>query len=77
MVCEIERRIGAASVLMRPLHWSAVVKRELSSKAKLSINQWIYVPTLTFGHELWVVTARTRSWIQVAEMSFLRWPRAT
>ncbi len=32
----------------------------------------IYVPTLTYGHELWVVTERTRSRIQAAEMSFLR-----
>ncbi len=30
------------------------------------------VPTLTYGHELWVMTERTRSQIQVAEMSFLR-----
>ena len=27
---------------------------------------------ITCGHELWVVTERIRSWIQVAEMSFLR-----
>ncbi|KAK3510697.1 hypothetical protein QTP70_013701 [Hemibagrus guttatus] len=27
---------------------------------------------LTYGHELWVMPERTRSWIQVAEMSFLR-----
>ncbi|KAI3352723.1 hypothetical protein L3Q82_019304 [Scortum barcoo] len=29
-------------------------------------------PTLTYGHELWVMTERTRSRIQAAEMSFLR-----
>lgn len=39
---------------------------ELSPKATLSIYQLIYVPTLSCGHELWVVTVRTRSW------SFLR-----
>ncbi|KAI3359987.1 hypothetical protein L3Q82_014319 [Scortum barcoo] len=33
----------------------------------------IYVPTITYGHELWVMTERTRSpRIQAAEMSFLR-----
>ena len=32
----------------------------------------IYVPTLTYGHELWVVTERTRTRIQAAKMSFLR-----
>jgi len=30
-----------------------------------------YVPTLTYRHELWVVTERTRSRIQAAEMGFL------
>ena len=48
------------------------MKRELSRKAKLSIYQSIYVPALTYGHELWVMTERTRSRVQAAEMSFLR-----
>ena len=48
---EIDRRIGAVSAVMRTLHGSVVVKRELSRKAKLSIYQSIYVPTLTYGHE--------------------------
>ncbi|KAK0154371.1 putative uncharacterized transposon-derived protein F52C9.6 [Merluccius polli] len=69
---EINRRIGAASAVMRTLHGSVVVKRELSRKAKLSIYQSIFVPALTYGHELWVVTERTRLRVQVAEMSFLR-----
>ncbi|KAK0154400.1 putative uncharacterized transposon-derived protein F52C9.6 [Merluccius polli] len=51
---------------------SAAVARELSRKAKLSIYQSIYVPALTYGHELWVMTERTRSRVQAAEMSFLR-----
>ncbi|TWW64289.1 hypothetical protein D4764_03G0012970 [Takifugu flavidus] len=54
------------------MHWSVVVKRELSQKAKLSIYRSIFVPTLTYGHELWVMTERTRSQVQAAEMSFLR-----
>ena len=69
---EIDRRIGAASAVMRTLHGSVVVKRELSRKAKLSIYQSIFVPALTYGHELWVVTETTRSRVQAAEMSFLR-----
>ncbi|KAK0149127.1 LINE-1 reverse transcriptase [Merluccius polli] len=69
---EIDRRISAASAVMRTLHGSVVVKRELSRKAKLSIYQSIYVPALTYGHELWVMTERTRSRVQAAEMSFLR-----
>ncbi|KAK3558133.1 hypothetical protein QTP86_009867 [Hemibagrus guttatus] len=61
MDCEIDRRTGAAAAVMRSMYRSVVVKKELSQKAKLSIYQSIYVPTLTYGHELWV-----------AEMSFLR-----
>ena len=40
--------------------------------AKLSIYQSIFVPALTYGHELWVVTERTRLRVQAAEMSFFR-----
>ncbi|KAK3520692.1 hypothetical protein QTP70_030558, partial [Hemibagrus guttatus] len=69
---EIDRRIGAAAAVMRSMYRSVVVKKELSRKAKLSIYQSIYVPTLTYGHELWVMTERVRSRIQVAKMSFLR-----
>jgi len=69
---EIDRRIGAASAVKRALYRSVVVKRELSQKAKLSIYRSIYVPTLIYGHELWVMTERTRSRIQAAEMGFLR-----
>ncbi|KAK3547052.1 hypothetical protein QTP86_009569 [Hemibagrus guttatus] len=69
---KIDRRIGAAAAVMRSMYRSVVVKKELSRKAKLSIYQSIYVPTLTYGHELWVMTERVRSRIQAAEMSFLR-----
>ncbi|KAK0144555.1 hypothetical protein N1851_017062 [Merluccius polli] len=60
MVHEMDRRIGAASAVKRALYLTFVVKRE------------IYVPTPTYGLELWVVTERTRLRIQAAEMSFLR-----
>ncbi|MEJ4486828.1 reverse transcriptase family protein [Enterococcus faecium] len=58
---EIDRRIGAAAGVMRSFYRSVVVKKELSRKAKLSIYRSVYVPTLTYGHELWVMTERTRS----------------
>ncbi|KAK3569628.1 hypothetical protein QTP86_002584 [Hemibagrus guttatus] len=55
---EIDRWIGAVAAVMRSMYRSVVVKKELSQKAKLSIYQSIYVPTLTYGHELWVMTER-------------------
>ena len=48
------------------------MKRELSQKTKLLICQSIYVPTLTYGHELWVVIERMRCQLQAAIMSFHR-----
>ncbi|TWW61027.1 hypothetical protein D4764_05G0011170 [Takifugu flavidus] len=61
--------LGAVMVLRGS---GLVVKRELSQKAKLSIYRSIFVPTLTYGHELWVMTERRRSRVQAAEMSILR-----
>ncbi|KAK3527104.1 hypothetical protein QTP86_010820 [Hemibagrus guttatus] len=69
---KIDRRIGAAAAVMWSMYRSVVVKKELSRKVKLSIYQSIYISTLTYGHELWVMTERIRSRIQAAEMSFLR-----
>ena len=69
---ELDTRIGKASVVMRALHYSVVMKRELSKKAKLSIFKAVFVPILTYGHEPWVMTERMRSQVQASEMRFLR-----
>ncbi len=60
------------ALIMRSMYQSVVMKKELSCKAKLWIYQSIYVPTLTYGHELWVMTERTRSRILAAKIRFLR-----
>ena len=57
---------------MRALHYSVVMKRELSKKAKLSIFKAVFVPILTYGHESWVMTKRVRSQVQASEMRLLR-----
>lgn len=36
------------------------------------IYQSVYVLTLTYGHELWIVTERIKSRTQVAEMTFFQ-----
>lgn len=46
-----ERDINKQTVAMWTVYQSVVMKRELSIKAKLSIYQLIYVPTLTYPHE--------------------------
>ena len=50
-----------------------MVERELSQKANLLIY-WLtsFFPTLTYGHEIQVMTKGMRSWVQLAEMSFLQ-----
>ena len=45
---EMDRWIGAVSAVIQVLYRS-VVKKELSRKAKLSIYQSIYIPTLIYG----------------------------
>ena len=47
---ELDTRIGKAGAVMRALHYSVVMKRELSKKAKLSIFKAVFVPILTYGH---------------------------
>ena len=49
-----------------------VLKRELCTKAKLSIFRSVYVPILTYGHECWIMNEKVRSRVQATEMGFLR-----
>ena len=69
---EMDTRIGKACAVMRALHYSIVMKPELSKKAKLSIFKTVFVPILTYGHESWVMTERVQSLVQEPEMRFLR-----
>lgn len=62
----------------RHLHWCAccnqfvVVKSELSVKLKLLIFWLIYVPTLPYGREIWVVTQKKWLLISAAFISNLQ-----
>ena len=60
------------SAVMRALHYSVVMKRELSKKVKPSIFKTVFVPILTYGHESWVMTKRVRLHLQASEMRFLQ-----
>ncbi len=72
MEWETGRRIGAGGAVLRSFYCTAVTKRELSWKAKLSIYQSVFVPSFTYGHEGWFMTERTRLQIEAAEMGILR-----
>ena len=69
---ELDTRIGKASAVIRALHYSVVMKRELSKKAKLSIFRLVFVPILTYGQEFWVMTERVLSQVQASETRFLQ-----
>ena len=69
---ELDTHIGKASAVMRAPHYSVVVKRELSKKAKLSIFKAVFVPILTYDHESWVMIERVRSQMQASEVRVLR-----
>ena len=49
---EMDRQIGVSSAIMRALHCSFVVKRELSRKTKLSIDWCIFFPAPICGDEI-------------------------
>lgn len=51
MAQKTDRQTGTASAVLQIMHWPAVVKRELSMKAKLSTNWVIHVPTITMNNE--------------------------
>ena len=72
LATRLDTRIGKASAVIRALHYSVVMKRELSKKAKLSIFKAGFVPIFTYGHESWVMTERVRSQVQASEIKFLR-----
>ena len=58
--------------MMRALHYSVVMKRELSKKAKLSSFKAASIPILTYSNKSWVMTERVRSQVQESKMSFLQ-----
>ncbi|KAK9688562.1 hypothetical protein QE152_g35232 [Popillia japonica] len=69
---EIKERIKAAAKVYALLNKSFIGRKEVSRKTKLNIFKSIYLPTLTFGAETWVLTKRQASSIQAMEMKNLR-----
>ena len=70
--CEIDRRIGSASEILRSLYRSVVTKKEVSRRRKMAIFNAVYRPALIYGDEQWRMTERIRSRIRAAQMRFFR-----
>ena len=70
--CEIDRRIGAASGILRSFSRSIVTKREVNQRTGMAIFNTVHRSTLIYSHEQWVMTERIRSRIVATEVRFLR-----
>ena len=65
---ELDTRRGKAGAVIRALHYSVVIKRELSKKAKFSIFKSVLVPHSQLWS--WIMTERMRSQVQESKMFF-------
>ena len=63
---ELDTLLGEANAVTRALHYSVVIKRELSKTEKLSIFKTVFVRILTFGHKFCVITERVQSRVQAS-----------
>lgn len=71
---ELNRQIGLAATVLQMLNWSIVVERAKEKKRSSphTSSFTIFVPTLTYGHELLEVNKSMRLWIKVTKMSLCR-----
>ena len=69
---ELNTRTGKACAVTRALHYSVVMKRELSQKAKLSIFKTVFDSILSYGYKSWKMTENERSQVQASEIRILR-----
>jgi len=70
---EVDTRIGKANAVVGELCRSVFTKRELLNTAMLSGFKSVVIPFLTYSrHESCFLTKRKFSWVQAAEMEFLR-----
>lgn len=67
--CEIDRRIVLVTAVLWALRRTVEVKQELNHQTRLTVYLSIYVPLLTYGHELWVMSERSQ--VQEAGMRLL------
>ena len=69
---EINNRIAKANNIYYQLNNTILGKKEINTKTKLQVYNSIYVPTLTYGSESWIINKRIESRITASEMKCLR-----
>lgn len=81
--CHIDSRLGVASAATWALYQTTVPQRRAEPGGQgFSIYESINIQTLTYGHEIWVVTVRIRllkrdfSWESLPDSVWEKWPGA-
>lgn len=69
---EVNNRIGATNRLLQSIKNVVVKKKEITVKTKLKIYRTVYLPTLMYGSENWILDERQKSKLQAMEMRYLR-----
>lgn len=69
---EINNRIATTAKLFYGINRGFINKKEISNKTKLTVYKTVYLPTLLYGSETWVLTEKQHKKIQVQEMKYLR-----
>ena len=73
---ELDIRIGKAIAIIRTLHYSVVVRRELLKKSKalnFRNSLCLFSPAVSlYGHENAVMTEMVRTQVQASKMKFLQ-----
>ena len=69
---ELNTRTGEASAVLCQLYRSVILKRELCTKAKLSVFRKVFVLILIYGYECWVLSNDRKSEIRLKAVRKVR-----
>ena len=69
---EINNRVNKANGIYYQIYNSIIGKKEISTKVKIQVYKTVYIPTLLYGSETWVMLDKHKSRITSSEMKYLR-----
>ncbi|CAH2003424.1 unnamed protein product [Acanthoscelides obtectus] len=72
MEAELSERINKAVKTYHTMSKVFLRNKKISRKSKMMVYKTIFIPTLIYGSEGWVLTNRLKSKIQAVDMKFFR-----